>query len=178
MSAPGSVGSMRLRLVLLSFAALVSMATALGTTQGEAEGETRVEVATTAGAFSPDVIHLAPGGVVVWRNADGRGHTVTSAWDDGATFDAVLKPGESLVMRFDAAGEYRIRCLPHSVEDGHSGHEGMVATVKVVGPAESSQGGLDLTPLLALLGAGLLVFVLVKLRAGVPLPRPRRATRP
>lgn len=157
------------------------MAAALGTAQGEVEGKSRVEVGTSAGAFSQEVVHLVPGGVVVWRNTDGRGHTVTSAWDGGATFHAVLQPGESFSVRFDAEGEYRIRCVPHSAEDGHGGHEGMVATVKVAAPAQSAQGGSGgsgVLPLVAPLAAAFLVFAAFKVRAGgVALPWPRRAMR-
>lgn len=162
---------MRLRVLLLALVSAASLAPAIGAAEG-----TEVEVGMSAGAFAQPVVRVEAGDLVVWRNTDGRSHTVTSAWDDGATFHRVLKPGETFAVRFEAAGEYRIRCVPHSMADGHGGHEGMVATVQVSGAAaaQDSSGGVSSKALLVPLAAALLAFVAFKLRGGVPLPGARR----
>lgn len=167
---------------VLSFLALLAALLAPGTAGGAGHGAV-VEVQTLAGSFSPEVVEVRPGDTVVWRNADGRGHTVTSAWDEGKAFHAVLRPGDDFAVRFDAEGEYAIRCLPHSVESGQGGHEGMVSTVRVVAAAAPVQGGegIDLDPaLIALpLAAVLLGAAVLWIRNGgaIPLPRPRPTRR-
>lgn len=159
------------------FAALVLLAALAVPSIGEVEGAS-VEIQALAGTFSPGKVEARAGDLVMFHNADGRAHTVTSAWDGGASFHRVLQPGESFVVRFDAEGEYAIRCVPHSVEDGRGGHEGMVAQVRVVVPAATVEeaspgfhGTLALVPLaLALLG--ILTFWLRGAAAGLPRARP------
>ena len=168
--------------ILLLLAALSALA--LPGTAGAGQGAT-VEVQTLAGTFSPDTLDLQAGDVVVWRNADGRAHTVTSAWDDGRTFDKVLRPGETFSVRFDAAGAYAIRCMPHSSEAAHGGHEGMVQTLRVAGPAASAQtegsgpafdARLVLVPIAAVLAILGLVWVRNGGAIGLPRARPTRRT--
>jgi plastocyanin len=147
-----------------------------------------VKVQTLAGAFSPEAVEVRPGDLVTFRNVDGRAHTVTSAWDGGAAFHRVLKPGESFTVRFDASGTYAIRCVPHSAEDGHGGHDGMVTEVRVAAPAAAPEApasrGSGGTVLLGLLGAAILVLAALWLRNGgargtPPAPTPRaRPTSP
>ena len=175
---PEGAGSLMRILPLLALLAALS---ASGTAGGAGQGAV-VEVQTLAGSFSPEVIEVRPGDVVVWRNVDGRGHTVTSAWDDGETFHAVLRPGESFSAQFTAEGEYAIRCLPHSVESGHGGHEGMVATVRVIAPAaavEGSQGsGVGAYVVAGTLAVLLLGAAALWVKSGGAFPWPRaRPTR-
>lgn len=94
------------------------------------------EVRLAGGAFAPNDLEVQPGDSVRFVNADDTAHTVTSAWDDGATFHRVLKPGQAVVVRFDQAGTYVVRCVPHSsAQDGS--YQGMVASVHVVAPGST-----------------------------------------
>ena len=170
---------MRVVVVLFALLSLAVLAPAAG---GQQQGRL-IEVKTLAGAFSPETLELRPGDTVVWTNDDGRGHTVTSGWDEGKTFHRVLRPGESFSVQFLAAGEYAIRCVPHSVVSDHGGHVGMVQTLTVVAPAAATQESGEASAfnsrlLLVPLALGLLALVAYWLKNGVPgvgkLPRARR----
>jgi hypothetical protein len=64
-------------------------------------------------------------------------HTVTSAWDDGATFNRVLRPHESVSIVFQQAGTYSIRCVPHSAKSSDGAWSGMTTTVHVASAASA-----------------------------------------
>lgn len=142
-----------------------------------------VEVGMNAGSYGSDTIDIEAGDMVVWRNTDGRAHTVTSAWDDGATFNEVLSPGEEFVIQFDGPGEYVIRCVPHSAHADHGdGFIGMVSTVRVAG-APAAQAGDDSAsawaraPLFAFAGAAALLATLGAVGFTSGVLRPRRTPR-
>lgn len=119
------------------------------------------DVHLVGGAYQPSVVHARPGEAITFVNDDDVPHTVTSAWDGGATFSRVLRPGESVAITFQQPGAYAVRCVPHSASDGNGGYSGMVATVEVAAPA-GPRTGLSLLPLvyagLALTAAALLAW--------------------
>jgi plastocyanin len=90
-----------------------------------------LEVRALAGSFSPERIDARPGEAVTFANADDRAHTVTSAWDDGASLDVVLKRAQFVRVTFAQPGEYVVRCLPHSVVDELGRASGMVTRARV-----------------------------------------------
>lgn len=138
-----------------------------------------VRVSAQNGVFAPDVIEARPGDTVVFVNDDGRAHTVTSAWDDGASFHAILKPGESFSYVFAEEGEYAIRCVPHSTS-AEGGHEGMVATVRVAtaaaAPEQEARSPLLMAGIALVALAGLAVAFFTVKRA-FPAGASRRALR-
>lgn len=81
-----------------------------------------VAVKVMGGFFDPDRVEIQPGDVVTFTNEDAMGHTITSTWDQGASFHVVLRGGESFAHTFDAVGEWGIHCRPHT---------GMAMTVAV-----------------------------------------------
>lgn len=123
------------------------------------------EVRLGNGVFEPSVLNVEPGETVTWTNADTRAHTVTSSWDEGATFNKVLKPGESFSYTFPEAGTFDVHCVPHVVKEGDH-YEGMVMRVEVAAaaaepaPAKSNDRALLLVGagFLAILGAGFVVL--------------------
>jgi hypothetical protein len=116
------------------------------------------------GAYQPSSLDVQPGETVTFTNDDDAPHTVTSAWDDGATFNRVLRPHESVDIVFQQAGTYVVRCLPHSSRGDDGGYGGMVATLRVV-PASAGEAaapsGFPVLPIayatLALIAAGALL---------------------
>ena len=142
-----------------------------------------VEVGMNAGSFEAHTIDIEPGDIVVWRNTDGRAHTITSAWDDGATFHEVLSPNEEFVIQFDGPGDYVVRCVPHSAHaDSGEGFIGMVATVRVAGtfataPGDAGAGDWARAPLLAFAGAAALLAMLGAVGFTSGVLRPRRTPR-
>lgn len=76
-----------------------------------------VTITTTNGSFgfSPTMITVAVGTTVVWNNATGAPHTVTS--DDGKTFDSgihtPINPNESFSFKFTTPGTYAYHCQIH-----------------------------------------------------------------
>lgn len=74
-------------------------------------GDTLVRVDILNLQYQPQVVHVAAGTTVEWRNRDPLDHTVTAVdgtWDSGA-----IAPGTSWRRRFDAPGRYPIVCTPH-----------------------------------------------------------------
>jgi plastocyanin len=117
------------------------------------------QVKVMGGFFDPDSLDLLVGDEVTWTNEDSMPHTVTSTWDEGATFDVVLKAGESFTYRFDVEGAHVVHCRPHAYPDDAGEMEGMVMSVQVF-PLDAGAGiaaPLHKTPApgLALLIAGL-----------------------
>ena len=127
-----------------------------------------VEVRALGGAFEPSRVQARAGDAVLFVNADDRAHTVTSAWDDGASLHAVLKPGQSVRVTFAQAGTYPVRCVPHSTTDIDGAH-GMVVTVDVAGAAAQSAVPRVLVALAAV--GGVLALALTARAASTPLRR-------
>lgn len=128
------------------------------------------EVKLMGGFFDPASLDVLVGEEVTWTNEDAMPHTVTSSWDEGASFDAVLKAGESFTYKFGEPGEHTIHCRPHTFENEETGEmEGMVMTVKAL-PLETGAGiaaPLQKAPLpaLAIVIVGLLGATLLLRRA-------------
>lgn len=120
------------------------------------------EVKALGGFFDPDRLQVVVGEEVIWTNEDSMPHTVTSTWDSGASFDAVIRGGETFSWTFNDIGEWVVHCRPHAYPNEQGGMDGMAMTI-TVGPLESVGnigGPLQETPaapvallLLALLGA-------------------------
>ena len=89
------------------------------------------DVKAMGGFFAPDRIEILADEEVVWTNDDSMPHTVTSTWDEGASFDAVLRGGESFSWTFDTPGDYVVHCRPHAYPGESGAMEGMAMTVHV-----------------------------------------------
>lgn len=92
---------------------------------------TAADASMMGGYFSPDRLTVKEGETVTWTNDDSIAHTVTSSWDNGATFNKVVRPGETFSWTFEEAGSYAIHCRPHAHASEGGGMEGMVMTVEV-----------------------------------------------
>ena len=119
------------------------------------------EVKALGGYFSPDAIEVVADEEVVWTNDDSMPHTITSTWDKGASFDAVLRGGESFSWAFDAPGDYVVHCRPHAYPNEAGGMDGMAMTIHVT--ALESSAAIHEVP-----GAGT-VIALLSLVAAVAL---------
>jgi plastocyanin len=76
-----------------------------------AAGDSVVRVDIHNLQYRPQVLHIAAGTTVEWRNRDPLDHTVTAvdgSWDSGD-----IAPGTSWRRRFDTPGRYPIVCTPH-----------------------------------------------------------------
>jgi len=117
------------------------------------------DVKVLGGFFSPDSLQITVGEEVVWTNEDSMPHTVTSTWDGGESFDAIVRNGESFAWTFGEIGEFVVHCRPHAYpnDDGHM--EGMVMTISVAAVAGAGNIGAPLQetpgPALMLVLAGL-----------------------
>lgn len=133
------------RALLAVLAFLVLLPTAAAATEVKAMG----------GFFDPASLELVVGEEVVWTNDDSMPHTVTSTWDSGESFDAVLRGGESFSWTFNDLGDFIVHCRPHAYPSESGGMEGMAMTI-TVGPLESVGnigGPINETPLPAALVA-------------------------
>lgn len=115
-----------MRMLLAALVLLMVAPTAMAATEVKAMG----------GFFAPDSIAIAPGEEVVWTNEDSMPHTITSTWDSGASFDAVLRGGESFAWTFADAGDFKVHCRPHAYPNESGGMDGMAMSVQVA-PLES-----------------------------------------
>lgn len=114
------------RALLATLALLVLLPTAAAATEVKAMG----------GFFDPATLELVAGEEVVWTNEDSMPHSITSTWDEGQSFDAVLRGGESFSWTFDDPGDFTVHCRPHAYPNGSGGMDGMAMTIHV-GPLES-----------------------------------------
>ncbi|HET7677867.1 MAG TPA: plastocyanin/azurin family copper-binding protein [Candidatus Limnocylindrales bacterium] len=68
-------------------------------------------------AFSPQVVRVAVGSEVTYRNRDAASHTVTQGRDgvaaERSAFDLALPPGAAVSVRFARAGTISVTCLLH-----------------------------------------------------------------
>jgi pseudoazurin len=83
--------------------------------------------------FEPAFVKIAPGDMVKFVAAD-KGHnveTIKGMLPDGAT-PFTGKNGEDVAVKFDQAGVYGVKCLPHYAM-------GMVAMVVVGAPTNTDQ---------------------------------------
>lgn len=101
--------------------ALALLALSLITLAPEAEAATAT-VKVLGGFFEPAGVSLAPGDSIRFISEDPTPHTVTSSWDQGTTFDIILREADSFTYTLHEAGVWSIHCRPHS---------GMEMTVQV-----------------------------------------------
>lgn len=122
---------MRKYLVMAAFAGAMAMAG--GATAAEVEVKMLNRGAEGVMVFEPALIKVEPGDTVKFVATD-KGHnaeTIKGMLPDGAaTF--VGKNGEDIVVKFDQAGIYGVKCTPHY-------GMGMVAMVVVGTPANEEQ---------------------------------------
>ena len=67
-------------------------------------------------AFKPDKLHVKPGALVVWINADKEEHTLTDF--DNNAYDLDAAGGEALSLTFSEPGIHRYTCNLHDQMDG------------------------------------------------------------
>ena len=98
--------------VLLFGVALVTLAfvAGCGHTAGDAPVQTDRVNLPPSYQFDPAVIQVVPGTSVTWTNNDHFTHSVRV--QDGP--DHVIKPGETVSIPFDTAGEYPYICTFHA----------------------------------------------------------------
>jgi len=122
---------MRKYLVMAAFAGAMAMAG--GATAAEVEVKMLNRGTEGVMVFEPALIKVEPGDTVKFVATD-KGHnaeTIKGMLPDGAaTF--VGKNGEDIVVKFDQAGIYGVKCTPHY-------GMGMVAMVVVGTPANEEQ---------------------------------------
>ena len=118
-------------------------------------GSTDYDVGMSTMDFRPEVLEVAVGETVVWKNTSSHAHTVT-AYESGIPDDAAyfasgefqtekaardgwiggtkgaLYSGDTYEHTFDVPGEYRYFCVPHE-------RSNMVGTVNVVEKSETPQ---------------------------------------
>lgn len=97
-----------MRLLALSLAPL-ALALALAPTAAAAS-----TVKVMGGFFDPATLDVLAGEEVTFLNEDATPHTVTSSWDAGASFDEVLRAGETFTYAFTQEGTFGVHCRPHS----------------------------------------------------------------
>ena len=122
---------MRKYLVMAAFA--VAMATAGGAAAAEVEVKMLNRGIEGVMVFEPALIKVEPGDTVKFVATD-KGHnaeTIEGMLPDGAATFAG-KNGEDIVVKFDQAGIYGVKCTPHY-------GMGMVAMVVVGTPANEEQ---------------------------------------
>lgn len=105
---------------------IVALLWALPAAAGPPTGQVVVEMRNNG--FSPAVITVRAGTLVVWVNRDPVAHTVTA--DDGGFNSGWVGPGGSFSLEFDRPGRYPYYCIPH----GGPGGFGMSGVVVVTGP--------------------------------------------
>ena len=116
-------------LLALSFA---PVAAAPPTAGAEASGYTSISALDDF--FDQEVIRVAVGTTVEWKNAGRNKHTVTA--DDGSFDSGNMEPGAEFSRTFGKPGVYRYYCIYH----GSPGGVGMAGIV-VVGDAPLPGGG-------------------------------------
>ena len=88
-----------------------------------------------ARVFAPGVIQVLVGDTVVWRNADGTNHTVTS--DDDLFDSGFVSPGLTFARVFAKVGRYAYHCSIHKFMRG----EVVVVPVALSAPSEPVVSG-------------------------------------
>jgi plastocyanin len=74
--------------------------------------------------FSPKVLTVKKGTMVIWTNQGQAKHTVTA---DAKNFDGQIMPGQTFTFTFDTAGTFAYYCTFH----GGAGGKGMSGSIVV-----------------------------------------------
>ena len=80
---------------------------------GGGGGGNATEIAISNFAFTAPTVTIDRGTTVRWRNTTGTFHTVTPDGHQAFTERQTNASGETIDVRFDAAGTYRYYCAPH-----------------------------------------------------------------
>ena len=121
-----------MRASLMALGTIIAAATACGESYGSGPSgscsPSATQVCLKNTAFNPASLTVSAGAEVVWVNADGFSHTVTSSSvpATGPTWDHAVAAGARTSVRFTLAGTYQYYCKIH----GGPG-TGMHATVVV-----------------------------------------------
>ena len=67
----------------------------------------RSQAMAPAMALNPQKAELQIGDTVTWVNLTGQGIKVTPDWDETQPLPPYIRPGGTLLLRFDQAGTYR-----------------------------------------------------------------------
>lgn len=120
---PANTPSRRPRLAQISLsivvpvvATLLFLALAHSGSPAQARPTEDVTVKIDDQGFSPAVITVTVGTIVVWEN-DSDDHTHTVAFDGGPT-SPILQPGDDYRRTFDIAGSYAYQCSLHPTQTG------------------------------------------------------------
>ncbi len=122
-----------MRKCLVAAAVAAAMAMAGGAMAAEVEVKMLNKGAEGVMVFEPALVKVAPGDIVKFVSTD-KGHnaeTIKGMLPDGAATFAG-KSGEDIAVKFDQAGIYGVKCMPHY-------GMGMVALVVVGTPANEEQ---------------------------------------
>jgi pseudoazurin len=133
MADPTDQQEIRMRKYLVTAAFAAAMAIAGGATAAEVEVKMLNRGTEGVMVFEPALIKVEPGDTVKFVATD-KGHnaeTIKGMLPDGAATFAG-KNGEDIVVKFDQAGIYGVKCTPHY-------GMGMVAMVVVGTPANEEQ---------------------------------------
>jgi plastocyanin len=65
------------------------------------------QVMAPAMALNPQKVELQVGDTVTWVNLTGQGIKVTPDWDETQPLPPYIRPGGTVLLRFDQAGTYR-----------------------------------------------------------------------
>jgi plastocyanin len=121
-----------LKVALAAVAALILAAAAPAA--GPGDGAVR-EVTMPGKLYAPGLLQVLVGDTVVWRNADGVNHTVTS--DDDVFDSGYVAPGLTFSRVFAKNGAYRYHCSIHRFMRG----EVVVVPVALSAPRGSVLSG-------------------------------------
>jgi plastocyanin len=124
---------MRRRLLALVSALAVGL-TVAGAVVAAQGGQVR-EVTMPGQAYAPGRIQVLVGDTVVWRNADGTNHTVTS--NDDLFDSGFISPGLTFAEAFAKPGHFAYHCSIHRFMRG----EVVVVPVALSAPAEPVVSG-------------------------------------
>ena len=127
-------------------------------------------VAIAGFAFSPKDVTVTVGDTVTWTNSDATAHTATA--DDGSFDTGTIGANGTGTATFSTAGSFPYHCKIHSSMTGTitvvaaAGGSGSGATSPPsdTDPAIATPAEIPLGSLLAVVGAGLAVFVLARRR--------------
>jgi len=128
-------------------------------------------VAISGFSFSPRNITVTVGDTITWTNSDAQAHTATA--DDGSFDTGTIGNGGSGSATFATAGTFPYHCKIHSsmtgtitVEAAAGGGGGSTSTTPPsdTDPVLALPAEVPLGSLLAVVGAGLVAFVLARRR--------------
>jgi plastocyanin len=104
------------------------------------------DVAILDNLFSPSIMRVPVGGVVLWTNEGRSSHTVTA--DEGPFASEDLAPEEAFATRFDVAGAFPYHCSLHGAPGAGMSGIVLVGDAVLPGAAEDVGPGRETPPTL------------------------------